>query len=653
MAMIICYCFIFNTFAQNQIGQDIDGEAAYDNSGSAVSMPDMNTVAIGASGNDGSASGAGHVRVYEWNGTVWIQKGSDIDGDAADDHSGCAVSMPDAGTLAIGADYHDGSDSNTGQVKVFEWSGTAWAQKGPEINGTIKNDYAGRSVFMPDASTVALGAMNSANAGRARIYEWDGEAWIQKGSDINGEAINDNFGYSLSMPDKQTIAVGAYSNDGAGTDAGHVRVYTWNTTTWVQKGTDIDGQGPGEYFGWSLSMPDENTLAVGAPYSNGNGTGSSAGQVRVFYWDGSSWVLKGYQINGEAAGDLSGWSVNMPDANTVAIGAYNNDGSGSNAGHVRIYKWNGTAWIKTVADIDGEAADDQSGYSVSMPDASTIAIGARSNDGNGTNAGQVRVYGICTPNTGTDLISSCNSYTWIDGVTYTESNNTASYTLTNAGGCDSVVTLNLTISYPTFATDEITACGSYTWIDGNTYTENNNTATYTLTNAAGCDSLVTLDLTINTVDVSVTNCSPALMANEADAEYQWLDCSNDMAAITGETQQTFIAQANSSYAVQITKNNCTDTSACEVVNNVSIQENDFEKILALYPNPTSGNLQISLSSTYESVTVRVQNELGQEINKQTFANTDKLEVNIEGPAGIYFVEIAADFRKATLKVIKE
>ena len=113
------------------------------------------------------------------------------------------------------------------------------------------------------------------------------------------------------------------------------------------------------------------------------------------------------------------------------------------------------------------------------------------------------------PTTGTDVQTVCGSYTWIDGITYTESNNTATFTLTNAAGCDSVVTLNLTINQPTTGTDVQIACGSFTWIDGITYTESNNTATYTLTNAVGCDSVVTLNLTLNhsdTVEFAETVC---------------------------------------------------------------------------------------------------------------------------------------------------
>ena len=101
--------------------------------------------------------------------------------------------------------------------------------------------------------------------------------------------------------------------------------------------------------------------------------------------------------------------------------------------------------------------------------------------------------------TGTDTRSACETYDWIDGNTYTVSNNTATYTFTEGAvnGCDSTVTLNLTIKHNTSFTDIRTECDSYTWIDGNTYNASNNTAVHHTTNVAGCDSAVTLNLTLN------------------------------------------------------------------------------------------------------------------------------------------------------------
>ena len=105
---------------------------------------------------------------------------------------------------------------------------------------------------------------------------------------------------------------------------------------------------------------------------------------------------------------------------------------------------------------------------------------------------------VCSSNLfDTDLIEACDSYTWIDGNTYISSNNTATHTLINSVGCDSVVSLNLIINESSAGIDNQEAIDSYTWIDGITYTISNSIATYTLTNSNNCDSIITLNLTIN------------------------------------------------------------------------------------------------------------------------------------------------------------
>ncbi|MDB2539188.1 PKD domain-containing protein, partial [Flavobacteriales bacterium] len=125
-------------------------------------------------------------------------------------------------------------------------------------------------------------------------------------------------------------------------------------------------------------------------------------------------------------------------------------------------------------------------------------------DGNGCFSTDNVTVNLIPNSTGVDVITACDSLIWIDGITYTASNNTATDTLTNAAGCDSVVTLNLTINNSTTETDLITACDSYTWIDGNTYTQ---TGIYydSLQSSNGCDSVYKLDLTINQTDTSFTN----------------------------------------------------------------------------------------------------------------------------------------------------
>ena len=116
--------------------------------------------------------------------------------------------------------------------------------------------------------------------------------------------------------------------------------------------------------------------------------------MRVYQYSGSSWSQLGADIDGEAAGDYSGYSVSLSsDGTIVAIGAPDNDGNGSNSGHVRVYEYSSSSWSQLGADIDGEASDDYSGSSVSLSsDGTIVAIGAPYNDGNGSNSGHVRVY---------------------------------------------------------------------------------------------------------------------------------------------------------------------------------------------------------------------------------------------------------------------
>ena len=126
--ILTLFLFISFAFTQTQLGSDIDGEAAGDYSGTSVSMNSAgDRVAIGADYNDGTGEDAGHVRVYEYSNSSWTQLGSDIDGEAANDNSGKSVSMNSAGDrVAIGALYNDGTGTSAGHVRVYNLSVTTF-----------------------------------------------------------------------------------------------------------------------------------------------------------------------------------------------------------------------------------------------------------------------------------------------------------------------------------------------------------------------------------------------------------------------------------------------------------------------------------------------------------------------------------------------
>jgi hypothetical protein len=390
-----------------QVGSDIDGEASSDNFGRSVSMSSDGTrVAIGGPNRDGNGSNSGHVRVYAESGGTWTQVGSDIDGEAAGDNFGYSVSMSSDGTrVAIGGPYNDGNGSNSGHVRVYSESNGTWTQVGSDIDGEASSDYSGFSVSLSsDGTRVAIGAPyndgNGSAAGHVRVYSESNGTWTQVGSDIDGEVAGDNSGRSVSLSsDGMRVAIGAIYNDAAGESAGHVRVYEDTNVTWNQVGADIDGEALGDYdyTGWSVSISGDGTrVAIGGIYNDGNG--SNSGHVRVYTESGGTWTQVGADIDGEAANDQSGYSVSLSsDGTRIAIGAPYNDGNGSNSGHVRVYAESGGTWTQVGSDIDGEAANDQFGLSTSLSgDGTRVAIGAIYNDGNGTSAGHVRVYSIAS-----------------------------------------------------------------------------------------------------------------------------------------------------------------------------------------------------------------------------------------------------------------
>ena len=399
------------SFQRIQIGQDIDGEAASDQSGYFVSMnSDGTVVAIGAPFNDGTANMAGHVRVYKNINGTWTKLGQDIDGEADSDQSGWSVSLSSDGTIvAIAANRNDGTASNAGHVRVYKYNGsTTWTKLGQDIDGEATNDgWSGYSVSLSsDGTIVAIGSPynsgSAAQSGSVRVYKYNGSTtWTKLGQDIDGEASGDQSGYSVSISSDGTIvAIGAPYNTSSASGEGQVRVYKYNgSTTWTQIGQDIDGEATSGTSGYSISLSSDGTVVAIGAIDNDGTSGSNSdnrGSVRVYKYNGSTWTKLGQDLDGEASSNQSGRSVSISgDGTIIAIGAPFNTGTNTGAGHVRIYQYSGTTWTQLGTDIDGEAAYDSSGMAVSLStDGVFVAIGATDNDANGTSSGHVRVYKI-------------------------------------------------------------------------------------------------------------------------------------------------------------------------------------------------------------------------------------------------------------------
>ena len=204
---------------------------------------------------------------------------------------------------------------------------------------------------------------------------------------------------------------------------------------------------------------------------------------------------------------------------------------------------------------------------------------------------------------------------------------------------------------PSTGIDPITACNSYTWIDGITYFDSDSTATFTVTTAEGCDSIVTLNLTVNTVNTTVTQTGADLTSDQPGATYQWIDCATNT-PIPGATNQTYTAIANGDYAVIVSFNGCTDTSSCHKVVGVGILENAFANQVSLYPNPTDGPFAIDLGQSHASVQVSIRDLYGRLVHNQAYRKAQRLELQLDEPAGVYFLTLESEGKVAVVRLIK-
>ena len=246
---------------------------------------DGNTVAIAAYNQGSDNPYVGHTRVLDWNGSSWVQRGVGMEVESfGSSYDSSKVAMSSNGnTVAIGVSYDSSSSLLAGRTRVFDWSGSAWVQRGAAIDGELALDFSGASVALSsDGNIVAIGATTSGvREGHARVFNWSGSAWVQSGANIEGERMHDRTGYSVTLSsDGNTVAIGA---PGSNYCLGYTRVLDWNASAWVKRGPDIIGEEDRDCLGMSVALSsDGNIIAVGAPHYESSSNRSGRGRARVF-----------------------------------------------------------------------------------------------------------------------------------------------------------------------------------------------------------------------------------------------------------------------------------------------------------------------------------------------------------------------------------
>lgn len=380
---------------------------------------------------------------------------------------------------------------------------------------------------------------------------------------------------------------------------------------------------------------------------------------------------------------ITAQSTSICEGETISLSS-----QGSTTGSGYTYTWTGPgSFYASSADIEiGNAVAGNSGvYTLTVRNSSS-----------GCDKSESITITVNEATYGTDVVSACDSYTWIDGITYTESTSTATHTLTNANGCDSIVTLNLTLSQSVTSTDQATICPSelpYTY-NGHALTE---AGTYpiSLSAANGCDSIVTFTLNVyegysETINVDICEYDlPYDFEGETLTEsgtythtYQGEICDStrtlvlnvhetpELAVVqlnhttevtlivagastylweTGETSQTINVPnvADTIWVIGYSEYQCYDTLYV-IIDGLSTANEEISPAIEVYPVPSNGTFFVE-GNNIESI--EITDMTGRIIRKISVSNYSS-EINLDVPSGEYLLRIKAGdktlFRKMTI-----
>lgn len=404
-----------NKNSVTRFGNEIYGYGTQDRLGSSVAVSgNGNIIAVGANGssNNSGTLEYGHVRVFEKTANGLQQIGVDIRSTTDFDSGsfGTEVALNADGTLlAISAPFL--FTSNWGAVYTYERIGNDWSPLGNIIYG-VSGSRTGTSIaFSEDGSILAVGSggnpggvSNDQYTGYTTVYNYNdtNNTWDVLGQQINGEAEWDFSGASIDLSgDGTVVAIGAIGNDGATATGGHghVRVFEYVNSNWVQKGTDVDGDPSfNRNFGGFVTLSnDGNTMLISDIDSQ-----SSAGSVEIFSWNqiSNDWtseqLLRTFTSSGPNNGHRFKFGSDTAisdDNNIIVVGEH----LASSRGKAHIYIKNETGtWVENDLFLAGTHNNNQYfGGNLSLSgNGNTLVVSSSGHNENGTRTGMAGVYHV-------------------------------------------------------------------------------------------------------------------------------------------------------------------------------------------------------------------------------------------------------------------
>ena len=587
--------------------------------------PSVDTLYLTINNSTVSEETAAACNSYTWNGNVYSQSGDYTN--VTTNNAGCA----DTAILHLTINTPVTTNITETTCNSYTWNGATYTTSGIYTNTFTAANGCDSIVNL--MLTISAPVTNTVNATACDSYTWNGTAYTTSGTyTYNGTAANgcDSIvTLNLVINSSKTNAISATACNS----------YTWNGATYTTTGSYT------QTFTTTAGCDSVVTLALAI--SPAYQTEINQSSCSSYTWNGNTYTTSGNYTHTYTAANGCDSIVTLHLTVTPTINMT------VTATACDSYTWNGTVYTTsgnyTHTYTAAAGCDSVVTLALTINNSATGTATATACDSytwNGTDYTTSGNYThTYTAANGCDSVVTltltvnnsvavntvqtvCDSYTW-NGMMYVASG-VYTQSFNAANGCDSTVTLTLTVNNSYHSTDVVEECDSYIWIDGNNYTTSTTTPTYTYTAANGCDSVITLNLTINySVEIydSITILSTSLPFNyrgnviEDAGDYFF--------------NGTTVSGCDSSVYLHVD----VQTVGIDVVNSLDD--------ITIYPNPTRGRVTVTAD---EVVKIEVMDIVGRRV--ATFENTNTFDISDLGE-GAYTLRITLPNGTTVRKVVKK
>jgi Secretion system C-terminal sorting domain/SprB repeat len=555
----------------------------------------------------------------------------------------------DGGYVLLG--YSDSYGSGLVDVLLLKLTATGGISWSKTYGGTA-DDYGLCIHITTDGGYIISGRTSSYGAGAGDYYliKTDVNGVHQWSKAYGGSAV-DQAGNVRQTADGGYILTGYTLSFGAGireaylvkTDAvGASGCNEFTTTTQTTSATVANSTGATEGLGLSAVSPVTATRRVKPVVTTSCSSSACTLTIAAFA-----------QTNVTCNGSTNG-TASISSTGGVGTLTYNwTPGNPTGDGTASVTNLSAGSYSCTVTDANGCTASQT--VTITQPNVLVSTITSQTNVScfAGTNgAASILVSGGTT----------AYSYNWTPGNPTGDGTanvtgltaGTWTCTITDANGCTASQSVTITQAAAINNAQNISICAGQTLVIGTNSYATSGIYTDVLAAINGCDSTVTTNLTVNPlIDLTTTTSGNSITANTSPADYQWIDCNNGNSILVGAISQVYTSTANGNYAVIISQNGCSDTSACVTITTTGIVLKPNNEDIQIFPNPTAST--ITLKGLSADGNIIIMNALGQTIFSTTVNQKDieKIIDLSDLKNGMYYILIENKDKSISRKIIKE